>query len=52
MRSGGSVPNLGTSLIKIIRLPQVGQLELLVLWPSMIIAKLPEFGPGPHLRVH
>ena len=36
MRSAGSEPNLGMSLIKIIRLPQVGQFELLVFWPSML----------------
>ncbi len=35
MRNAGSVPILGTSLIKIIRLPQVGQLELLALWSML-----------------
>jgi hypothetical protein len=39
MRSAGSAPILGTSLIKIIRLPQAGQLEPLTLWPFMNIAK-------------
>jgi hypothetical protein len=36
MRSAGSEPNLGMSLIKIIQLPQVGQFELLVFSPSML----------------
>ena len=36
MRSAGSEPNLGMSLIKIIQLPQVGQFELLVFWRSML----------------
>jgi len=35
MRSAGSEPNLGTSLIKIIRLLQVGLFEFLVFWPSV-----------------
>src|SRR6516162_3084561 len=48
MRSGGSTPKPGTSLIKIIRLPQVGQFELLVFWPCMNIAELPVLlKPGP-----
>jgi len=35
-------------LIKIIRWPQVGQLELLAFWPCMNIAELPELlRPGP-----
>ena len=45
IRSVGSAPNPGTSLIKIIRWPQVGQVELLA--PSMNIAELPELGPPP-----
>jgi len=41
MRGVGSTPVLGTSLIKIIRLPQVGQLEALSFWSPRNIAKLP-----------
>jgi hypothetical protein len=47
MRSAGSAPFLGTSLIKIIRLPQVGQLELLALWRSIRLYRLRLPLPAP-----